>query len=302
MKSGWKLLFTIFFLFTLTVWLAVFLYPKSLLKIIACDVGQGDAFLVYYKTTQILIGGGPNSKVLECIDRNVPFWDREIELVIMSHPQTDHFQGLIDVFKHYNVQNFAISGLDSGSQEFRALKSQVGGSATKVIRVDSSMDMRVGLIYLDILHPSSDFIASKSSLLETNEENVLGAYTSSVDPNEFSVVAVLKYKNFEAIFTGDIGPKTSELVSEEIKAGAYNTIEYIKIPHHGSKNGLTQGFLDAVNPEVAVISAGKNNSYGHPHKEVLDMLKEKGVEILRTDQVGDVIVESDGEKIVIPSR
>ncbi|MBU4185042.1 MAG: hypothetical protein KKC23_02360 [Proteobacteria bacterium] len=110
-----------------TVWLAVFNYPDQKLHLIACDVGQGDAMLANFGNTQILVDGGSNKKVLECLGEHMPFWDRTIELVVLTHPQTDHFGGLIDVFKTYEVEKFLATSLGSGSNDYRALIEEVGG-------------------------------------------------------------------------------------------------------------------------------------------------------------------------------
>ena len=156
-------------------------------------------------------------------------------------------------------------------------------------------------MYLDILHPSMQYILSESVMTDESKDlvngGVLGAFTSKKDPNEFSLVFVLSFKDFDALFTGDIDPDISDVVAETLLAVDQKPLDYIKIPHHGSKNGLTKKLLDAVEPKVAVISSGKNNSYGHPHKEVLKILSEKDIKILRTDEMGDVVVESDGERV-----
>src|SRR3990167_10041666 len=93
--------------------------PDGQLHLIACDVGQGDGILAIYKDTQILIDGGPGEGVLECLGRYVPFWDRELELVVLTHPQLDHYGGLIEVFKRYNVDTFLVNGLDSSASSYQ---------------------------------------------------------------------------------------------------------------------------------------------------------------------------------------
>ncbi|OGM19320.1 hypothetical protein A2955_05090 [Candidatus Woesebacteria bacterium RIFCSPLOWO2_01_FULL_37_19] len=304
MTVKWKYFIFLLTLITATIWLAVLFYPDSRLRLIACDVGQGDAILAISGKTQILIDGGPNSRVIKCLDRYIPFWDRKIEVVMLTHPQLDHYKGLIDVVKRYSVVNFITSGLDSSSQEFQVLKSQVGGRGIGVVNARSGTKVRVGMIYLDILWPSSAFSASESkpndvkegNTASVEETNDLGVFTSKRDPNDFSVVAIMSFKGFDALLTGDISPDQENQI---ITAGLAKDVNYIKVPHHGSKNGLTKQMLDATSPEVAVISSGKNNSYGHPHAEVLQMLREKDIRILRTDEVGDVVVESDGDKFWI---
>lgn len=147
------------------------------------------------------------------------------------------------------------------------------------------------MIQLDIIHPSQAYLASNTSVSEGTTKGVLGATTTTRDPNDFSVVTILRFGDFDALFTGDISP---EVINNLIAGGKLKDVEYIKIPHHGSKNGLTNDLLEASMPEIAVISVGKNQ-WGHPHKEVLDMLKEHDAVVMRTDETGDVIIETNGE-------
>ena len=297
MKKIW---FFILFLLIITcalIWFAVFGYYRDNLRVIACDVGQGDAFLVTLKDFQILIDGGPNNKVLGCLAEHVPFWDRVIEVVILSHPQKDHFIGLIEVFKTYSVKYFLTTALDSGGVEWRVLKDLVRGSNTRVVNPSSGDKYGFGLMYLDILFPSEEYLVENlKDYKASNNKGVLGAYISENDSNDLSVVLILSYKNFDALFTGDVSPAISDLVAEEIEQRGFVGAEYIKIPHHGSKNGLTQELLNVVNPKIAVISVGKSNSYGHPHKEIMDMLNAKNIKVFRTDEDGEIVVESDGER------
>ena len=287
MKTLWKNIFLGLSLVLIVVWMAVFVYPEKKLHLIACDVGQGDAILAVYGTTQILVDGGATSKVIDCLGTHMPFWDRKIEVVLLTHPQLDHFGGLSEVFKRFQVERFVATNLDSSSQAYQALISMVGGSGIQVVNPTTGMVIRSGLLYLDIVWPTSDFQVVAEGV---SKSNTLGAFTSKMDPNDFSVVANLRLGEFNALLTGDIGPK---IIGEIIQTGKVGEVEYIKIPHHGSKNGLTKELLDVASPEVAVISVGKN-SFGHPHKEILNLLKEYGIQTKRTDEDGDVEVVSDG--------
>jgi len=288
MKILWKNIFLSLGLALIAIWMAVFSYPEKKLHLIACDVGQGDAILVVYGTTQILIDGGATNKVIDCLGTHMPFWDRKIEVVLLTHPQLDHFGGLSEVFKRFQVERFVATSLDSSSQAYQALISTVGGSGIEVVNPTTGMVIRSGLLYLDIVWPSSDFQVAAG---DVSEGNILGAFTSKKDPNDFSVVANLRLGKFDALLTGDIGPK---VISDIIQTGRVREVEYIKIPHHGSKNGLTKELLNVASPEVAVISVGKNG-FGHPHREILDLLKDYGILIRRTDENGDVEVISDGK-------
>jgi competence protein ComEC len=300
MKStGFRFILLLLALLASVIWLAVLSYPSRTLQIIACNVGQGDASLVIWRNKQILIDGGPGRDVVDCVSSNMPFWDRKIEVVILSHPQKDHFGGLIEIFKRYNVDLFVANSLESSTEDYQVLKNEVGGGGVRVVNPAKGMVVRLGLMHLDILWPTEKFLArnykaedgSKSSV----GQNVLGVYTSKKDPNEFSVVALLNYGDFDALFTGDIDNEISNIIADEIMSSEVGEVEYIKIPHHGSKNGASEDLISKLHPRIAIISVGENNSYGHPHKEVLDLLSKYEVKTLRTDEMGDVIIETDGD-------
>ncbi|OGM54526.1 hypothetical protein A3F62_03245 [Candidatus Woesebacteria bacterium RIFCSPHIGHO2_12_FULL_44_11] len=240
---------------------------KDLLHIVACDVGQGDGILIFTGTNQILVDGGPGNLVLDCLGKYMPFWDRQLELVINTHPQKDHYQGLIEVFKRYEVDKFLVSGLDSSNQGWRVLQETVGGKGVETITASCGQKLRLGLIYLDIVNPCSlDNIG---------------------DPNEASVIFYLKFEDFDALFTGDI-------YTRDLPLSLAHKIDYLKVPHHGSKNGLSDDWLVATAPRVAVISVGKN-SYGHPSEEIMKILGERDIKVLRTDEEGDIEIISDGK-------
>ena len=287
----WRTILLILLLASIAIWLAFINFNPDRVKIVACDVGQGDAIFIEQGSTQVLVDGGPDSKITDCLGKYMPFWDRTLELVINTHPQNDHYGGLKDVFEAYRVRTLLVSGLDSSSSGYRVLERLVGGGGTRVVYAGGVQSMRLGLIHLDILHPSKNYISLNSPQIKLDRQHPLSIFESDLDPNFFSVVAVISYKNFDILTTGDIETEISDIVAKKLPS--YH-IEYLKVPHHGSKNGLSSKLLQSVDPDLAVISVGKGNSYGHPNKEVLDMLDRAGVRTLRTDQVGDVVVESDG--------
>jgi len=289
MTKAWKYIYGILALATSLLVLAIFSLPDSKLHLIACDVGQGDAILAVYKNTQILVDGGPDRKVLDCLGKYVPFWDREIEVVILTHPQDDHYGGLIDVFKSYQVDYFLANAVDSSTQGYQVLKDLVGGSDVGVVNPTTGTSIRLGLLHLDIVWPSEAKILEENA---SEKKKTLGAFTTKDDLNTFSIVANLSLGDFDALLTGDIRQDTIEAI---LMTGGIHDVEYIKVPHHGSKNGLTKELVDATTPEVVVISVGKNNRYGHPNQETLDLLKTANVKILRTDEIGDIEIISDGK-------
>jgi competence protein ComEC len=275
----WKYIFGILFLTLVCVIIAIFQLPDKNLHVIACNVGQGDAILIIYKNTQILTDGGPSKSVLTCLGKYMPFWDRNIELVISTHPDADHITGLVDVIKNYKVEKLLISQVDPGTPVYKVLKKEVGGRGIPIISPVEGMSLGVGLIHLDILAPMGQLPIN--NLQFTNTET-----------NTFSVVYTLTYGQFRAFMPGDAPPEVLDDLAAKKVVGSVN---YIKIPHHGSVNGLTENLLKVLVPKVAVISVGKN-TWGFPRPEIIDMLKKYGTGILRTDETGDVEIITDGIK------
>ncbi|MEK7526160.1 MAG: MBL fold metallo-hydrolase [Patescibacteria group bacterium] len=269
----YKQLLIFVILANILVWMAIFTFPNNSLRIIACDIGQGDAILITYKDFQVLTDGGPDSSVINCLSKYMPFWDRTIEVMILTNPDLDHLGGLISVVKQYKIEKYIKSPTIDSTQSYKVLEDLVGSKGIPTYEASSALDIQFSLMYLDIVYPNQEDRA-----------------TFKNPQNNYSTVFKLTFKDFEAVFTGDIEEEASDYIAKNIYLG---DIDYIKIPHHGSKHGITRSLLEVTKPEIAVISAGKNNKYGHPHAQILEMLQEKGVKILGTYDQGDVVVEID---------
>lgn len=296
MGKGTKVFLTFASLIVGLLVLAIATWPSDKLKLVACDVGQGDAILAIHGNYQVLVDGGPGRDVVDCLSRYVPFWDRTIEVVVITHPQKDHFGGIIDVMERYRVETMLSTGLDAESEEWEELEDFLAYSSTKVIYADSETEINLGNLNLDVVWPTSEFLVSimdDEAIAERKESNVLGVFTSNVNANNASIVVHLKFGEFDALLTGDIEP---DIIDDVVAAGEVEDVEYLKVPHHGSRNGLSLELLFASTPEYAVISSGKN-PWGHPHKEILDMLEENNIKIYQTLKQGDIILETDGVSI-----
>ena len=285
----WKYIFGLGLLTLSLAVIALFQLPDKNLHVIACNVGLGDAILITYGKTQILMDGGPDKKVLSCLGKYVPFWDREIELVISTHPDADHLTGITEVLENYKVDEILINPVDSGTSVYEVLKKEVGGGGIPVINLVKGGHLRVGLIYIDILNPSEE---SYNGLIVKNVEDKLSKYQISGATNLYSITYRLSFKNFSGFFPGDIPSEVSDRLALE---SAAQGVDYIKIPHHGSVNGLTENLLKALVPKIAVISVGKN-MWNFPRPEILALLEKYEVKILRTDEVGDIELITDGTK------
>lgn len=263
------------------IWAFVFFWPDNRLHLIACNVGQGDAILITKGFNQILIDGGPNNRVLQCLSENMPFWDKEIELVVNTHPEQDHLGGLIDVFERYNVLYFVTNSIiNSKNRNFWELQKLVADKDIKTYSPKKEDKIRVADIELEVLWPQETMGNPLVWQDIKEKEKVLGESTYDGNLNKTSIVILLKYGQFDALLTGDIDQRIEEQIAVEYK---FQDIEVLKVAHHGSKYSTSKEFLQAVRPQIAIISVGKN-PWGHPTKEVLDRLKEEEIKILRTDK------------------
>lgn len=281
-------LITILVFLCLVVWqFAVFSDQK--LHIIFCDVGQGDAILVITPTgKQILVDGGPNDEVLSCLSRHMPFWDRSIELMILSHPHADHLNGLIRVLDHYTVDHFATEPLANDTAGYRELLRKVRDEK-KTLLEGERIKIADG-VSIHILGPSQEY------LHETSPKGNIG------ESSEFgSIIQLISYGNFDVLLTGDsqiLGMKKA--LNYYIRQGLplQRHVEILQIPHHGSRFGLDKELVQDIDPQLAVFSVGKNN-YGHPAPAILTLLQNAGIKYMRTDQDGDIEIVSDGKRFWI---
>ncbi|MFA6081349.1 MAG: hypothetical protein WC741_02990 [Patescibacteria group bacterium] len=264
----------LFFFFSLTI--IVFCIFSSIFddrtKIVFCNVGQGDAaYIRINNKIDVLIDAGPDKSVLLCLGKYMPFWDRKIELAFLSHPNIDHYGGYQYITYRYKIDKFITVKSPFTNNSYKKLLSELS----------------VKKIPLSSLISGDRFIAG-NGLFKAYWP--LKNFNSSND-NDFSSVILFECCKDGSrpaqtiLFTGDASP----FVLSRLSNGSLGKISILKVPHHGSKNGLTKKFLDLADPTVAVISVGKNNSYGHPNKQTLDMLKAKNIKILRTDEEKDIV-------------
>ena len=264
------------------VWYAVYAESGQELRVVFLDVGQGDViFIETPNGNQVLIDGGPNKAVLRELSKMMPFYDHSIDMVIESHPDSDHINGIVDVLRRYDVDYIMESGIKSDNAAFAEIEKIV---AEKNIRkVLARRGTRVVLgngAILDVLFPDRD--------------------PTGMDTNDASIIAKLQYGNKSFLFTGDSPQKMEKyLVSLEGNppAGGLDS-DVLKVGHHGSKTSSSEIFLGYVSPEYAGISVGKDNRYTPPHQEVLDRLKNFSINILRTDEIGTIKIKTDGENIL----
>lgn len=265
-------------LFGLFAWQYQRFYDNKL-HIVFCDVGQGDAILL--KTPQnkyILVDGGPDDRVLSCLSSHMPFWSRTIHVMLLTHPHADHLIGFLPVLERYKVDHFVTENIKNTTREFEILSTalQQRKIPTKYVLMNDFVSTADGVI-LRIVGPSGAFLQKTSPGGFIGERKEFG-----------SLITRIEYGAFRALLTGD-----SQM--EGMKEANAGKVDVFQVPHHGSRFGLDETLVKELSPKVAVISVGKNK-YGHPNKRIHEILRNKDIKILRTDEVGDVEIVSDGRQ------
>ena len=275
----------------LNIFIAFFVFSiinqRDKLEVSFFDVGQGSAiFIETPKGGQVLIDGGPDGLlVLEHLGKEMPFWDREIDIVISTHSSADHLTGLIEVLKRYKIDKIIWTGMTTNSlahQQFIKEMSRTEKMGTEIIIARFGKKVYLDSeIYLKILNPL------------TNLEGI-----DPINHNNSSIVTRLVFNETSFLFTSDI-EKERELAlvqKQKYLEQDFLSADILKIPHHGSKTSSDREFLKAVNPEIAIIQVGKDNKFGHPRQEVIDRLNKKEIPVFRTDLNGTIKIVSDGER------
>lgn len=270
--------------------------PSARLKIVACDVGQGDAILLIKGSTQVLVDGGPSEeKILSCLGEQLPFWDQKLELIVMTNSDFDHMNGLSAVLERYMVMQFVTADGVQKSQGLERLVSAISKSGITVSAVEQGDVIRIlgqDELQLEVLWPPEvepQYVAMLSNQTNSEQrEQILGASAKRGNLNERSVVLQILEDNKRILLMGDAGDQTEKQL---VINGGLRRVDYLKVGHHGSKYASTLEFLELVRPKMAVISVGAKNRYGHPTAETLERLKQVGAEIKRTDELGTIVFE-----------
>lgn len=276
---------TVFFLTIAAVvaWSVYFTLPDGRLHVSFMDVGEGDAILVRTPSHKVLIDGGPSPQALTReLGRILPFWDRRIDLVVLTHPHEDHLMGLMEVLQRYDVGAIFGGAVDSNSSLYRQWRTLAQSKGIEFLLAREGQ-----LIRLD-REVTLEVLASG----ETPER----AQNSAV--NNSSVVLRLAYGSFSVLLAGDLEEDGQRRLSAR---GVQLNAAVLKVPHQGASNALNSEFLDQVRPAVAVILVGQDNPYGHPAAQTLAKLQ--GTKLYRTDRDGTIEVDSDGRAYQVrPAR
>jgi len=275
---NWIILLILFFvIFDIFIWWQIFFAgPNKNLELYFLDVGQGDSELaVLPGNVKVLIDAGPDNKIIGNLSSIFSSTDRYIDLAIISHSQLDHFGGLIDVMKRYQIGAFIFNGRRGETAAFGELEKTIKENKIPVVVLGESDKIKYQNDILDIISPP---------------ENLL----SNAELNDTTLVMRLLSQGVKVLFTGDIDSKIEESLVRKYDLG----VDVLKISHHGSKFSSSEDFLKAVSPKISIIEVGKN-SYGHPTEQALNRLASVGSQIFRTDRNGTVKLTLENGKINI---
>lgn len=272
------------------VWLSTFLVglvdsphfvstvEGSELKACFLDVGQGDAIVFRDGNgSTVLVDGGPDLTVLSALSVCVPWYERHIDMMVLTHPDTDHLFGLIEVLKRFQVDRVLVTGVNDDMPAYGYFNALVVQEGAQVIASQYNMQIEFSGMTLKVIYP---------------ESNLSGRTVSN--RNDASIVVMVQSGEVKFLLTGDL-----PLAGEEILMRSLVDLQadVLKAGHHGSKTSSGIQFLQAVDPDYVVISAGKDNPYGHPHYRVVRAVDRVGAELLRTDMMGTIVFKTDGMSV-----
>ncbi|KKS26235.1 MAG: internalization-related competence protein ComEC/Rec2 protein [Parcubacteria group bacterium GW2011_GWC2_42_6] len=252
--------------------------PSNGVKIDFFDVGQGSAvFVAAPNGNQVLIDGGPSDAILAKLGEAMPIFDRRIEMLILTHPDSDHLSGLIEVLQRYQIGQILETGIKDESAEYSVWHNLIKEKNIPVVLARAGETVKVAdNLSFKVIYPAGGIAGQEFK-----------------DTNDSSLVGKLIYGQNEILLVGDADIKIEEIL---LWQRADLQADILLVAHHGSKNSSSADFLAAIAPAIAVIQNGLDNRYGHPHQETLARLAAVGAAILRTDQTGDVIFNCDLEK------
>lgn len=261
----------------LVIWYAVYMDGgDGILRATMLDVGQGDAIFIRTPNgNQILVDGGPGRAILSELSKVMPFYDRSIDALVLSHPHADHLDGLVEVLKRYRVHRVIVPGTRAESGVYREWERLLASLPVNVVEAKRGMRILADdNVALDVLLPV---------------RNIAG-----LSEHDGMLVAMLRYGETEMLFAGDMEERLERYL---LTLGELPDIEVLKVGHHGSRTSSSVALLSAVLPDYALISVGEDNRYGHPHSEVIERLKLMDVPAFRTDRDGAIVVTSDGRSV-----
>lgn len=255
-------------------------YGRNSARVVFCDVGQGDGAYIRTPTgIDIVIDAGPDNRMLSCLGRTMPLFDKTIEYAFLSHQHADHYGGFLGIAQNYRIERFYSSSGETDSKTYAQFKSLLAAKGTYTYLILAPQRIEVDFVTsFDFIWPSPGLVSS--------------------DLNEHSQVFLLNLNNYRYLFTGDVSPFVLSVLAQNYLSIVQNA-DVLKVPHHGSHNGLTYEFLKLADPTLSVISVGMQNRFNHPSKSTLDHFKALGKKVYMTRDRGDITITIDAGGLVV---
>lgn len=283
MRKHVKTYFLLFlFAVTATIWYAISHFEeRQNLLVTFFDIGQGDSiFIEVPDGKQILVDGGPSVSILSKLGKILPFWDRSIDLLILTHPHADHVTGLAEVLKRYDVDAVLETGVNYSTPEYAEWRELLRKKNTPIVYAEAGMTI--------------NFAKNGRMGILLPNENLNGRSFGNV--HDAMIISKLHYGSTTVLLTGD----AEKLLEKRlVRSKTDLKSDVLKVGHHGSKTSTSAEFLAAVSPKISIIQSGRRNRYGHPHQDVIDRLIMAGTRILRNDLNGDIQLKSDGHSVIL---
>jgi competence protein ComEC len=236
-------------------------------EIIFFDIGQGDAILIQQENFQVLIDGGPDDSIVYELAQSMPLYDKNIEIMILTHPHEDHIRGLLNVLEEFSVEKILFNRVEYEQKAYEYLLSNYEDSLFEVVEGDT---FSYGDIQGTVLFPFKDKVGQNKNI------------------NNESVVLLVEVKDYRILLMGDA---EEELELKLLDRWDLQNIYILKVGHHCSKTSSSEMFLSVTKPQVAICSCGERNKFGHPHYETLEKFKMLNVQYLITYKEGNIVMK-----------
>ncbi|USN53249.1 MAG: MBL fold metallo-hydrolase [Candidatus Nomurabacteria bacterium] len=247
-------------------------------RVTTLDIGQGDAILIQaLQHFDVLTDAGADMTVVERLGERLPYFDRTIELLVLTHPDADHVTGFVEVLHRYHVQSVLLTGVEHYLPAYQEFLQLLVDQGVTILYAQPGQRYSLPGAELTVLAPKGDWRGKEPD-----------------DQNRYSVVTRLDVGAKSFILTGDADFDEEK---EMLESGLPLHADVLKLGHHGSKTSSSDAWLDAVEPSIVIVSAGLDNQFGHPSPETLERVEQRGAQILSTIEEGDVCIEVRGEEL-----